>query len=192
MRVGRRSRSGGFTLVELMIVVAMIGIPASAALSSFMRFQLCAQASEAKANLQVIRHAQMAYMTEAGAFSPASASPPTSSGSIPRDFIDTGPPAANFETIRWQPEGRVYFSYAITVDPGRTQATADATGDLDNDTLPQVWGVVHPDTLGGSVVGFYGCAGVLDPGTDPGTGTGLADRHATVGPRGIHDGQSVL
>jgi type IV pilus assembly protein PilA len=182
------SRKGraGFSLVELMVAVAIIGILAATALPSFLQYQLRAKTSEVKTNLQAIRHAQMAYMSETGRFATASPSPAAYGGSVAIDFVDTGGPGASFATIGWRPEGRVFFSYAVAAGGLGTHFTADAASDLDADGAPQVWGIVHPDTYGGVAVGEYGCAGVYDP------VTGNADRISVVGPCGIQDGRSVF
>jgi len=54
----------GFTLIELMIVVAIIGILAAIAIPNFLRFQAKSKQSEAKTNLGGIFTAQTAYLSE--------------------------------------------------------------------------------------------------------------------------------
>jgi type IV pilus assembly protein PilA len=54
----------GFTLIELMIVVAIIGILAAIAIPNFMNYQCKAKQTEAKSLLGSIRVAQEAYRAE--------------------------------------------------------------------------------------------------------------------------------
>ncbi len=61
MRIKSQS---GFSLVELMIVVAIIGILAAVAIPNFQRFQAKARQSEARANLAAIYTAEKAFYQE--------------------------------------------------------------------------------------------------------------------------------
>jgi type IV pilus assembly protein PilA len=54
----------GFTLIELMIVVAIIGTIAAIAIPNYMKFQCRAKQSEVKVQLGAIRIAEEAYLTE--------------------------------------------------------------------------------------------------------------------------------
>ena len=54
----------GFTLIEVMIVVAIIGILAAIAIPNFIKFQCRSKQSEAKTNLKSIYVGQVAYHGE--------------------------------------------------------------------------------------------------------------------------------
>lgn len=61
----------GFTLIELMIVVAVIAILAAIAIPSYVGIQKKAARSEAKANLEAIALALEGYMAENNDYGPA-------------------------------------------------------------------------------------------------------------------------
>jgi type IV pilus assembly protein PilA len=66
MKLKKLSR--GFTLIELMIVVAIIGILAAIAIPNFIRFQARSKQSEAKTNLKAVFTGQKSYFGEKDAF----------------------------------------------------------------------------------------------------------------------------
>ena len=65
----RITRDQGFTLIELMIVVAIIGILAAIAIPNFMTYQAKARQSEAKVNLGGIFTTATSYFAENSTFS---------------------------------------------------------------------------------------------------------------------------
>ncbi len=67
----RRLRKRGFTLIELMIVVAIIGILAAIAIPNFIRFQARSKQGEAKSNLKSLFTAQRSFYQEKDRYSNA-------------------------------------------------------------------------------------------------------------------------
>ena len=137
IRTMRKDREKGFTLIELMIVVAILGILAAIAIPNFMRFQAKSKQSEAKTNLGAVGTTAEAWRTE-------------------RDTY-----VATVAELGWAPQGNTRYGYsynalllAANITAGNcatsgalnaaavaTAATfiAVANGDVDADATCDVW-----------------------------------------------------
>jgi type IV pilus assembly protein PilA len=174
------TRKGGFTLIELMIVVAIIGILAAIAIPNFLRFQLKAKSSEGKTNLAAIRTAEQSYYSEFGTFVSANAVPANPSQNVKTDFSN---PTLNvgFDRLGWGPEGQVYFNYGVAISANGYTAAAGA--DIDADNTYQVWGYKKPNAGTDVTSKTLGAAGTCDT-------TNLDVQ--VVGPCASNFGQSVF
>ena len=117
-RVDRRR--GGLTLLELMISVAIIGILSAAAIPAFRMYQFRSKRSEAYANLESIRKAQVSYKAEYDNFVQAAPSPGILLGADKQNWHARGHfppvPGTGFDELGWRPEGPTYFDYDTVVD----------------------------------------------------------------------------
>jgi type IV pilus assembly protein PilA len=174
------NRRGGFTLIELMIVVAIIGILAAIAIPNFLRFQLKAKSSEGKTNLSAIRTAEESFFAEFNRYVSADASPAAIGDNVKVDFVDQGPAGAGFGTLGWAPEGQVYFNYAVEVPAAGNEFTATAAANIDANGNAQLWGYRKGANAGRS------------HGTTPANCTAGFGVEATVEPCDATSGNSVF
>ena len=99
----------GFTLIELMIVVAIIGILAAIAIPNFLRFQAKSKQSEAKTNLGGIFTAETSYFSENNTY-------------------------ADLNVVSWAPIGTaVRYRYQMN------NAGTNAMGQLDTAVVAATW-----------------------------------------------------
>jgi type IV pilus assembly protein PilA len=194
-----QKRREGFTLIELMIVVAIIGILAAIAIPNFLRFQLRSKTGEAKANLAAIRTAEEGYFSEYGVYVTAPLSPAGPPTNQKMFWPVAAVPPVGFDRMGWSPEGEVYYQYQTVVGAGvgATGAgafTAQAKGDLDADGTNSNFEYVHP--------GIQNAAGLPGPIATTGSNcaaggsynaiSGNTDLLNTVGPCGPGDGSSAF
>lgn len=129
----------GFTLIELMIVVAIIGILAAIAIPNFTRFQTKAKQSEAKTNLKAIFTAAKSYQAEKDTYNCT----PTQLGFTP-EAGNRYNYAYNAQNI--SPAG----SRGCGVTTGAaTDAVffAAASANIDTDTVCDLWGIDNGNSM---------------------------------------------
>jgi len=138
----------GFTLIELMVVVAIIAILAAIAIPQYRNYQFKSKTTEAKVNLGAIKTAEEAYRAENDVYRTASATPSGDPTAQKRDW----PSTSDFDEIGFRPAGKVYYQYGVqdtdwtdpsnppgkagsnvTPQDGRDDIWMCARGDLDGD-----------------------------------------------------------
>ncbi|WP_447974346.1 type IV pilin protein [Nitrospira sp. Kam-Ns4a] len=128
----------GFTLIELMIVVAIIGILAAIAIPNFLSYQAKAKQSEAKTNLGAVYTSEVSYFGENNAYSNDFGQIGfTIAGSTARYQYSLGGTAIGATTNGCTlPSGIGVQAASGTTPPG---FTAGAAGNIDNDATCDGW-----------------------------------------------------
>ncbi len=150
----KRADCKGFTLIELMIVVAIIGMPAAIAIPNFANYQRNSKVSEARICLHSVAVAQMAYYGERDEYVVCAANPALAPGKNRQAWNSAN---GDFELIGFEPKDtRVYYQYESTSANIGLDFTATATGDLDGDGTLAVFQIQNDtEFVGPAIAGAY-------------------------------------
>jgi len=178
----RSERRKGFTLVEMMIVIAIIGLLAAIAIPSFRNYQFSTKRAEAYGNLAALVKTEKSYFAEHGAFVGVPiAEPGNTQGTLPiaekRSNVEL---EAAFASVGWAPDGDVFYDYdaaAFLTANGQdhpdcacsTCLTATAYGDVDGDGSRALITYIQPTEDYGSycTTGFFGHGPPIDANGNP-------------------------
>ena len=149
-----RKRSKGFTLIELMIVVAIIAILAAIAIPQYKKFQLKAKTAEAKANIGAIYHCEVSYAAETGKLL-TEAYYPGGAGKNKQTWNEAN--SGNFSSLGFTSAGPVYYDYGITSGDHTSDPSSanPASGNVTDGDGPNITILARGDLDGDGQYSYY-------------------------------------
>ena len=160
MRPTKSYQRRGFTLIELMITVAIVGILASMAIAGFKQYQYRSKRTEAMTNLEALTKMEVSYFGEYGIF--YGAAPMPAGAPVPHKRTWDAVAQAEYSGLGYAPEGSVVYSYDVNDLPGDCACAvgscfaASAVGDLDGDGSMAVIGYFYGDPAGNTCITAIG------------------------------------
>ena len=134
-----KNNKKGFSLVELMVVVVVVGILAAVTTPAYINYIRRARIAEAKANLGSIKLAQESYRAEYDTYLTCTTAP---AAYTPSSDPGTWATNAGFTAINFAPSGPVYFQYSVTATGG-TSFTATAVCDLNGNSVKKTYTITN-------------------------------------------------
>ncbi len=136
----KKLKQKGFTLIELMIVVAIIGILAAVAIPAFMDYMKKSKKTEASLQLnKIAKNDKVYFVTNANFVTTSGATKPTSATNCKYAVDTTWASDSGWATLDFQIDEPNLFEYTYT--GGTTSANATAVGDLDCDGTKITYGL---------------------------------------------------
>lgn len=128
----------GFTLIELMIVVAIIGILAAIAIPNFLSYQCKSKQAEAKTNLGAIANSMETYMAEYNTYATEA-----------KEAAWAADKNSELPEIGWQSKGNTKYEYLVEggtpVNGQNTTFVAEAKGTISGGS--DVWRIDNNKNL---------------------------------------------
>jgi type IV pilus assembly protein PilA len=128
----RANAEGGLTLIEILVVIAIVGILAAIAIATFTNQRTKATDAKAKSNLTTAQRAMEAYFVEFGTYVGSNTSPPPD----PRSLLTIEPTLVDPPVPTITARGDRTYTMEVASTSGTFEVRRRSSGEIDRNCGP--------------------------------------------------------